>query len=828
MMGLLMGMVLLAQPKNVTTTTNPACKEWVDTRLAGLTQDDKIAQLVVVTVPAKVDGATKKAVRDWAKKYRIGAMMFSGGTVEEQTILLNLAQKNAPLPVLAITGGRRLSALLSDVPCFPEKMPLSCVSDEALLGEMETEMARECRELGLYDCAWETYGDATARLTALRDSVAAGTLTVAELDRRCRLVLTAKYQAGLHRPWQPLQVSGMSHRVNSDEAKALAGKLHQATVVVPNNYFGLLPLTKEGQEVAVLSIGAESADSIFCEALKEHTAFTHFHLATDADENLCEVMGRNLASYTRIIVSLTGEGYSLVGAPVLNFLAKQELKAPLVYVCFTPYLSLFSMEQALARSAATVVAHSADAAIQRHVAALLWGRSAASGRLPMAMGRTFAQGDGLDLMPGRPAATLIPDDWGLKSYVLQRIDAEVQRGLQAGAYPGCRVLVLKEGQPVYDRGFGVHSPLDSTAVRSTDLFDMASLTKPMATLLAVMKLYDEGRLKLEDKLSAHLPLLRNTDKRDITIRELLFHESGLPPHIRFYMEAIDPNSVKGPYSQSWEDEWHKTRVSEHGYYSSAFRFKKGLVAATQSTTHTLPVAEGMWMNKSFKQTALQQIAKCDLGGKRYVYSDLGFILLQQVVESVSKTPLDVYVTREFYEPMGLKRTLFLPLTKYPKSEIMPTAFNDFLRRQDLCGYVHDEAAACLGGVAGHAGLFSTVEETAKIFGMLMNGGEWDGRRYLSEGTCSLFTTQTSAISRRGLGFDKPDGIPLNSPCSLSTPAEVYGHTGFSGTAAWVDPKNHLIYIFLSNHICPNVWDTKLGDMDIRRNIQEIIYQSLKK
>ena len=229
-----------------------------------------------------------------------------------------------------------------------------------------------------------------------------------------------------------------------------------------------------------------------------------------------------------------------------------------------------------------------------------------------------------------------------------------------------------------------------------------------------------------------------------------------------------------------------------------------------------------------KNTILQKIARCEMDSKRYVYSDLGFILLQQVVESIVKLPMDLYLAKEFYAPMGLQRTMYLPLQKYSKEEIMPTAANDFLRRQDLCGYVHDEAAACMGGISGNAGLFSTASEVAKIYQMILNGGEWNGKRYLSEATCRLFTTETSAISRRGLGFDKPNLKDLkNSPCAASATAAVYGHTGFTGTCAWVDPEHGTVYVFLSNRLCPNVWNTKLGEMNIRTDIQEAIYKSLK-
>ena len=235
----------------------------------------------------------------------------------------------------------------------------------------------------------------------------------------------------------------------------------------------------------------------------------------------------------------------------------------------------------------------------------------------------------------------------------------------------------------------------------------------------------------------------------------------------------------------------------------------------------------MWLNKAFKSTVQQSIARSETGQKRYVYSDVGFVVLQQVVEAISKQPMNEFLNKEFYRPMGLERTLFTPLTHYDRSEVMPTAANDYLRRQDLCGYVQDETAACLGGIAGNAGLFSTAGEVAAVYQMLLNDGEWKGHRYLDEATVRLFTTYTSVLSHRGLGFDKPNYRDVKaSNCASGTPARVYGHTGSTGTCVWLDPEERLIYVFLSNRVCPDQWNAKLNNMKIRQNIQQAIYDSL--
>ena len=664
-------------------------------------------------------------------------------------------------------------------------------------------------------------------LAELFESVKQGKISEDEINAKCRKVLTYKYMLGLRHPRPQLQVSGMSFRINTPEAQALVTKLRQAAVTVLGNHFGVLPLASNGSPIALLSICETGKDSIFIGEMKKLSpvAVECFRLTRDMSADAREELAAKLATYNRVVVSIAGRDAD--AAVFADYLAGLDLPAPLVYAFFTSYRGMQPLEPALAKSSAVVLGHSGEADIQKYVAEVIFAKSPAQGKMSMSIGKLYKAGEGTVITPGMKPGDFIPEDLGMKSYELHRIDGYVQGGLTAGAYPGCQVLVLKDGRPVYNKNFGVHSDKDTTAVRSTDMFDLSYLTKTTATLLAVMKLYDQGKLKLTDKASQYVPFLRN-NKKNITIKDLLLHESGLQPYLRFYLEAIDPNSVHGPYSQSWVDQWHQTQVSEHSYYCSDFKFKNGLVSTKESSVYTLPVADNMWLNKSFKNTIMQQIAKSDLDEKRYVYSCVGFIVLQQVVEAITKMPLDAYVEKEFYAPMGLQRTLFLPLRKYTKQEVMPTVSNDFLRRQDLCGYVHDEAAACMGGVSGNAGLFSTAGEVGKVYQMLLNGGELDGKRYLSEKTCNLFTTEKSAISYAGLGFEKPNQTDLkNSSCSASAKGAVYGQVGFTGTCVWVDPEYKTILVFLSNQLCPQVWNTKLGDMYIRKNIQEAVYKSLK-
>ncbi len=757
------------------------CRQWVDAVLSGLTLQEKVGQLIVATMPVEADKASKKQLRVWVKKYKIGGLLFSEGTPEEQTILANIARKEAGVPVIfAFEGEWGATMRLKDTPEYPDRVALGCIGDKAMVAAYEHEANRSLRALGIH-ADFSSDADAAAnplkplmhirplgenayrpvdKLLAGNDmvrvetdvqnavhdlmtAVGTGRLSKTELETKCRKVLTYKYMSGLRSRQPQMQVSGMNYRIDTEEARALATGLRHSAVTVLNNYFNILPMTSATGDMAILSMGGQGADAPFVERMKQHAGIDHFHLSWNADEAARQEVEARLSAYRRVVISIAASTY--IGDRDVAFLANLRVKAPLVYTLFTSHRMLGHLAPAVAKSSAVVLAHSAEAGLQQHVADVLFAKETANGRIPVDIGRLFPAGTGCVIEPGMEPGKNIPEDNGMKSYVLQGIDNIAQKGVEAGAYPGCRVLVWKNGQTVYDKSFGTRSDKDATPVGSSHLFDLAALTNTTATLLAVMKLYDDGRIRLDDKVSAYLPFLNNGDKRRITIRELLFHESGLPSYIRFYQELIDPNSVHGPYMQSWADRWHRTRVSEHSYYSSDFKFKKGMVSGKQTSTHSLHMADGLWLNKSFKHAVLQQIAKCELEPNRYIYSDLGFVLLQQLVETRTGMSMDAYLEKEFYGPMGLNRTVFLPLKRFAKEEIMPTASDDFLRRQDLCGYVHDETAACLGGVSGSGGLFSTAEEVAKIYQMLLNGGEIDGRRFLGESVCHLFTKEKSAV-----------------------------------------------------------------------------------
>ena len=342
------------------------------------------------------------------------------------------------------------------------------------------------------------------------------------------------------------------------------------------------------------------------------------------------------------------------------------------------------------------------------------------------------------------------------------------------------------------------------AVTTETVYDMASVTKICATTLSIMKLYDEGKIDLNKTLGDYLPWVRGSNKEKLTIENILLHQAGLVSYIPFYKELMD----------------------------STGKPKKGFFATTPSDSFSISVAQDMYMRTSWRDTMYKRIIESPLGKKsNYIYSDNDFIFLGKLVETISGLTLNDYVKKEFYTPLGLNTATFLPKNSLPTNRIAPTEEEKYFRLQLLSGTVHDPGAAMFGGIAGHAGLFSNAYDIAVLMQMLLNGGTFNGKKYLNKETINLFTTYQSTISRRGYGFDKPEKDNATKvepyPC-LSASAKTFGHTGFTGTCTWADPEKKLIYVFLSNRVNAEGGDNKkLLNMNVRPKIHEAIYKALE-
>ena len=660
-------------------------------------------------------------------------------------------------------------------------------------------------------------------LDGVLNAVKKGTLTEEVITEKCRKVLTFKYALGLHQK-QFIQLSGLEQRLNRPEAKALKERMQKASVTVASNATGVLPLEMNLKGTVVVNIGKPSEGQVFHKQLNRYISADRIQANADS----LVTLRKRLANYERVIVVLHTEKYDAYKS-LLNTLSDQK---PLIYVYLTPLRRMYNKGPEWKKASAVILGHSNDPVVQTYVADALVGKEIPEGRVSVEVEGFLKPGGGVTL--GKESVKVYrPQDYGMDPTVLNKIDEIVLEGIKAEAYPGCQVLILKDGAPIYDKCFGSFTYEPSSKVSSEHLYDLASLTKTTATLLAVMKLYDEGKFGLTDRISKYVPVLKGSPKERITIEELLLHQSGLPAFWPFYREAIDDSSYVGTFFKARPDADHRFQVDRKTYVVNRFNYKKEFVSPVPSDSFPLRISDSLYISPNFSKRMLEMIASDDipLRDRRYRYSCLNFMLLKEMVECLVGEPLDVYLEREFYRPMGMEHTLYKPLERFPKEQIVPTIRQDYLRnRMKLQGFVHDEIAAFMGGVSGNAGLFSNARDVAKIYQMLIDGGMYGGKRYFSLETCNLFMTKTSHISRRGLGFDKPDRLnPTKSPCAEETPAEVVGHTGFTGTCAWADPKNRLVFVFLSNRIYPRIFDHKaLMSLNIRPRIQQVMYQALGK
>lgn len=415
----------------------------------------------------------------------------------------------------------------------------------------------------------------------------------------------------------------------------------------------------------------------------------------------------------------------------------------------------------------------------------------------------------------------------IPQYAIDRVDSLAKEGIAQGAFPGCQIFALYKGEVIYDKAFGLLMPSREghrQMVETGSLYDLASITKAAATTPAMMLLVAEKKVRLDAPLLTYLPETRESLLGMVTIRQLLLHQSGLPAGINFYTDLIDETSYEGALIRS-KSFVGGVRLVGRAWGNPNFQFKGDFIADKPSKTHTLPFGHRRYLSPSFKQVLLDRLFSARVSSnKSYRYSDLNFLLLQEVIERVSGEALDTFVEERLYKPIGA-RLYFNPLDKGIKIDRIAPAQQDlFLRGEILRGRVDDEAAACLGGVAGNAGLFGSAEELAKVCQLLLQHGSWGKKQIIPSETVRLFLETTGINGFRSLGFDKPrySGGPTGEYASSST----FGHQGFTGTCFWVDPTYELIFIFLSNRTYPTRQNTLINQERLRQRLQDLVYEAI--
>ena len=588
--------------------------------------------------------------------------------------------------------------------------------------------------------------------------------------------------------WYSEELSYLNNKSEAEQAIAI-----EKSIVILKNKDLILPLGRLNRKIAAISIGGSSQDfhqtmGLFAD-FQSHQVLSSNELA---DSTINRIKLNDIC-----IISLHAEGLkdqeNTINAEhlkVINRLPANQIKIVI----------LFGNEAIFEKLDPTKVdviiwAKENHYLAQDRVAQLLFGATAAEGKLTKEISN-FKIGDGISTKVNGRLKFGLPEELGIDAARLKKIDEIALNGIASGAYPGCQVVVSVKGSIIYRKSFGEQTK-DGNKVKDTDLYDIASITKIAASTLLTMHLCDEGLLNIDKKLGDYIPeVTGNGPYSQINIREMLAHQAGLTPFIKFYSKSMSNGTLL-----------------------------PSIYASDKKAGYELKVADGVYMRNDYVDTMYKQIINTPLGIKKYVYSDLCFYFIQKINEKIVQQKQNDYLLSTIYMPMGLRYARYLPLNFFPKAQIAPTENDAIFRKQLIHGYVHDPGAAMLGGVAGHAGIFSNATDLASIMQLFLNKGEYAGLKFFSEKTINDFTRAQFPGNKRGAGFDRPNASG-GGTCDELASSVSFGHSGFTGTLAWADPKDDVIVVFLSNRVNPDQENWKLRDMGIRTKIQHVVYEAV--
>ncbi|WEK36584.1 MAG: glycoside hydrolase family 3 N-terminal domain-containing protein [Candidatus Pseudobacter hemicellulosilyticus] len=646
-------------------------------------------------------------------------------------------------------------------------------------------------------------GDIPDAMERIRKAIRNRKLSWDDIDKHVKRVLLAKYQYGLANV-NPISLDHLTEDLNEGVKDMRRLVAEKAITLLRNDEPGLYPLSKS-KRIAYVGFGI-SKDNVFAQQVRKDfdAQVYYFDYKLDTAKvapflQLCKerydavVIG--VHNYSRFPAN--NFGISTAAWDLIRGLQAQFKTLTLAFG--NPYII-----KDLCNAPVVLACYEDDDITQTVAADLLYGRLTAKGKLPVTVCPSFPYGSGIvskRLLPIVPAANL-----GFNQNKLTNaIDSTVNDAIAKQAIPGAVVLVAKDGKIVFERAYGYYGYDSLMPVYPETIYDLASVTKIMATNLSVMKLYEEGKLDLQKTLGDYLPWTKGSNKAKLKIWDILLHQAGLKAFIPFNRETLTTSDGGSP---NW------------AYYSMK-----------PDSLHQVRVAENLYLRNNWVDTLYTRILSSPLEpGNKYIYSDNDFIFLGKIVETISGLTLDQYVKKTFYDKLQLSSTGFKPRERFPLDYIAPTEKETSFRRQLLQGDVHDPGAAMFGGVAGHAGLFSNAYDLAVLSQVLLNGGVLGGQNFFRKSTIDYFSAYHSAISRRGIGFDKPekDNATRKEPYpAASASPRTYGHTGFTGTCVWIDPEYNLTFIFLSNRVLsPD--PAKFGRMNVRPKVHEAIYRTLLK
>jgi beta-glucosidase-like glycosyl hydrolase/CubicO group peptidase (beta-lactamase class C family) len=645
-------------------------------------------------------------------------------------------------------------------------------------------------------------------IAAVKQAVDNGELSIKQIDEKCYKILSAKRWIGLDKQ-KLADTKNLCQKLNRNKYLLTKRLLQEESLTVLVNQKNLLPLQQlDTLKIASLVIGSDQVLP-FQKMLGNYTQVDHFNISKIPSDDEIDRLVNQLKPYNLLIIGIRGMGLypsRRFGITDQQISLIEKLKDRNTVTCFfgNPYaLPNFSIFQ---NTKSLIVTYQDDPDVEELAAQLVFGAIGSSGKLPVTIKDQFPVNSGIELKPIQRLKYTIPEEVKISSvYLKAQLDSLAEQGIRGNAFPGCQVLVAKEGKVIFQSCYGFYTYEKIDPVKPESLYDLASVTKITAPLPVIMKLYDEKTIDLDVSFANYFSEFRNSNKAEMTVRDVLTHQAQLQSGLPVWLEP-----------------------------GSATRLRNGAFRDQPSENYQVRVSSGLYVRNDFRTQIISDITKSPLRAKKeFHYSDLGFSLLPFVAERLTGSPFQEYLNKEFYKPLGAVSTGYKPYERFPICQIAPTEKDETFRKELLQGFVHDELAASLGGVSGNAGLFSTANDLAKVMQMYLQSGYYGGKQYISTATVDEFTKvqfpQTE--NRRGLGFDKPipglAGQKNKFPAADASP-ESYGHTGFTGIFVWMDPENQLLFIFLSNRVYPTRKKMGIYNLNTRTKMHQAIYDAIKK
>ncbi len=668
---------------------------------------------------------------------------------------------------------------------------------------------------------------------AIKEAIAMGKIRQSQIDSSCRKILGAKEWAGLQKI-NSIDISTIHEKLNSPLANLVHRKLVESAITVIKNTNNLVPIKGlDTIRLAVVLVGTDKPNK-FSETLSLYTNFDTYYLPKQADSLYIDSLFHNLRHYNVVIAGIHNtdsrptRNFGITPKSVAFLDSLSQKTAVILNLFATPYALSYFKHIEYFKS--IIVSFDNQLISQDYTAQIIFGAIGAKGQLSVTATPSILFGTGIPSQGNIRLKYTIAEDLNIDSRQLSEIDTIVNVAIQKGAMPGCQVLAAKNGVVFYHKSFGYQTYDTLRPVKNSDIYDIASITKISATLPAVMKLYEDGIIKLANKLSVYLPEMKKSNKKDVILLDILTHQARLKPFIPFYERTIEPLNPKESLITSAFSTQNPLKIGTKQYANRNVRYREGLYTSKPNMLHNVQVATDLYILNSYSDSifAISKESKL-LSAKEYKYSDMDFFYLFWIIERVTQQPLNEYVERNFYSKLGANTMGYMPLNRFEADRIAPTENDVLFRKQVIKGYVHDPGAAMMGGVCGHAGVFSNANDLAKLMQMYLNKGTYGGEQYFKPTTVDYFTSCPFCAShnRRGIGFDKPEMNSSNGPTCQCVSDKSYGHSGFTGTFTWADPETGLLYIFLSNRVYPDASNVKLSELDVRTKIQEVLAKSIR-